>query len=123
MTGIGNCPRCSSTIPSTSLILNVVHHCIILDHLATDLQEGGHSNLERIWVGWHLGGDQGCGDTEVEGEEEGEDGEQGVQVQHGHHLILAQAGLPVGGERLFYNIIVAHSQSRYGAHLIPEHSR
>ena len=120
MPGIGNCPRCSSTIPSTSLILNVVHHCIILDHLATDLQEGGHSNLERIWVGWHLGGDQGCGDTEVEGEEEGEDGEQGVQVQHGHHLILAQASLPVEGEMSFN---VTHSYSRYGAHLIPEHSR
>ena len=45
--------------------------------------------------GSNLGGDERCGDTEVEGEEQGEDSEQGVQVQHGHHLILAQAGLPV----------------------------
>merc|ERR1719249_113932 len=59
-----------------SLILNVVHHCIVLCHLAAN-----------------LGGDERCGDTEVEGEEQGEDSEQGVQVQHGHHLILAQAGL------------------------------
>jgi len=78
MPGIGNflgAPQ-KSVVSSTSLILNVVHHCIVLYHLATD-----------------LGGDQGCGDTEIEGEEEGEDCEQWVQVQHGHHLVLAQASL------------------------------
>jgi len=60
----------------TLLILNVVHHCIVLCHLASN-----------------LGSDEWCGDTEVEGEKEGEDCEQGVQVQHCHHLILAQTGL------------------------------
>ena len=49
----------------------------------------------------YLRGYEWCGDAEVEGEEEGEDGEQGVQVQHGHHLILAKACLPVKQERSY----------------------
>ena len=42
----------------------------------------------------HLRGNEGGGDTEVEGEEEREDCEQGVQVQHGHHFVLPQTCLP-----------------------------
>ena len=42
----------------------------------------------------HLRGDEGGGDAEVEGEEEREDCEQGVQVQHSHHLVLPQTCLP-----------------------------
>ena len=49
----------------------------------------------------HLRGNEGGGDTEVEGEEEREDGEQGVQVQHGHHFVLPKTCLP-GDKRKLY---------------------
>jgi len=59
-----------------SFVFNVVHYRIVFRHFSSNLR-----------------GDEGGGDTEVEGEEEREDCEQGVQVQHGHHFVLPQTCL------------------------------
>ena len=56
----------------------------------------------------HLRGDEGGGDTEVEGEEEREDCEQGVQVQHGHHFVLPQTCLPVDKRKHYCKFCVWH---------------
>ena len=72
-------------------------HCPQLLH-----HQSAKRNLKfRANFDLHLRGYEWCGDAEVEREEEGEDGEQGVQVQHGHHLILTQACLPVKQERSY----------------------
>ena len=60
----------------------------------------------------HLRGDEGGGDTEVEGEEEREDCEQGVQVQHGHHFVLPQTCLSVDKRKHYCNFCVCHKRKQ-----------
>ena len=125
MPGIGNflgAPQ-KSVVSSTSLILNVVHHCIVLYHLATDLQECGRSNLERIRVStW--GVIRGVETQKLKERRRGKTVSNGFKSSMVTISFLPKlACLLSGKDCLITQCDVTHSHSEYGAHLIPEHSR